>query len=112
MKKILYIIPFVIALGCATSARTITFKTIEAQYIAVKAALDGYNIWAARQEVAHPEKAAKLLVLDGRVKNAVDVYKAQAKLTLVSLKTNDIPTTELNALAAAVFGAVGATNGF
>lgn len=112
MKKLWIIIPFVVALGCATSARTATFKTIEAQYVAVKTALDSYNIWAARQEIVAPEKSAALLRLDGRVKNAVDVYKAQAKLTLVTLRTNDVPTAELNALAAAVFGAVGATNGF
>lgn len=112
MKKLLLVIPFVIALGCATTARTVTFKTIEAQYVAVKTAMDAYNLWAARQEVAHPEKSADLLRLDGRVKNSVDAYKAGAKAALLVLKTNDVPTLELNQLAAAVFATVGATNGF
>lgn len=113
MKTKLYSIMLaVVAIGCATSVRTLTFKTIEAQYVAVKTAMDSYNIWAARQEVAHPEKAAQLLVLDGRVKNAVDVYKAQVRVALLTLKTNDIPTAELTSLANAVFVAIGATNGF
>lgn len=102
----------VVAIGCATSPRTITFKTIEAQYVAVKTAMDGYNIWAARQEVVAPEKAARLLVLDGRVKNAVDAYKSQAKVVLLTLKTNDVPTAELTSLANNVFATISTTNGF
>jgi len=110
MKKLLLIIPFVIALGCASTPRKATYNTIDALTTAVSAAVDGYNYWAVRYKAANPVDGGKLLKLDGKVETALESYKAAATFTLLTLKTNDAPTTSLLLVASNLFTTIKGTN--
>lgn len=110
MKKLLLVIPFVIALGCATTPRTTTYNTIASLTELVRVAQDDYNYWAVRYAQDHPN-SAKLLALDGKVSNAVNGYKSDAIAALLVLKTNDIAPETLQLLASNVFTTIKGTNG-
>ena len=110
MKRLLLVIPFVVALGCATSPRKATYNTIAGLTEAVRIAQDGYNYWAVRYAQDHPQ-SAKLLVLDGKVSTALNAYKSGAIAALLTLKTNDIAPETLSLLASNVFTTIKGTNG-
>ncbi len=66
---------------------------------AVEIGLAEYQRWAVKQEIEHPEKSASLLRLDGKVKNALDVYKSGAISALQGLKLDDVPPATVANLA-------------
>ena len=110
MKKLISVVLLVVALGCASSPRTTTYNTIAALQAAVDTAHKAYHYWAVRYEAANPQ-SAKLLALDGRVSNALDVWKSTALVTLSTLTTNDVPTVQLQEAGLALLNAIKGTNG-
>lgn len=109
LSKVISVVLIITALGCASSPRTVTYKTIGALQTAVELAHKGYHAWAVRYEQANPQ-SAQLLMLDGRVRNALDVYKSTAVVTLTTLTTNDVPTERLLDAANSLFAAIKGTN--
>ena len=111
MKKLLLIVPFIIALGCSTTPRTTTYNTIASLTELVRVAQDGYNYWAVRYQQDHPTDGGKLIRLDGKVSNAINAYKSGAIAALLVLKTNDVAPETLSLLASNVFVTIKGTNG-